>query len=277
MDKLKHAYDICEAIIKENSKTFYKAFSFLPAKQKRAVWAIYAFCRTVDDIVDEGEQPLEGLQQFEHDFNTFLSGQLPNDNVMWVALQDVFQSYDMNEQAFHDMIKGQSFDLVKKEYETLNEVLDYSYHVASTVGLMLLPVLAPGKFDRLRESAIKLGLAMQLTNILRDIGEDLERGRVYIPKDVSLQYRYSEGDLHSRVVNAPFVHVWEHLANIAEELYAQSFEDLGEYPLYSRTPVKGAGILYRSILDEIRKNHYNVFSNRNFVSSATKAKLLAQM
>lgn len=111
---LDKAYNQCEEIIKENSKTFYKAFSMLPSKQRKAVWAVYAFCRQVDDIVDEGCNPEIELQQFESEFARFKNGELLNESAMWVALRNVFEQYEMNVQAFDDMITGQRMDLVKK-------------------------------------------------------------------------------------------------------------------------------------------------------------------
>ncbi len=123
----------------------------LPSKQRKAVWAVYAFCRQVDDIVDEGCNPEIELQQFESEFARFKNGELLNESAMWVALRNVFEQYEMNVQAFDDMITGQRMDLVKKEYDTLDEVKTYSYHVASTVGLMLLPILAPTTHKELEE------------------------------------------------------------------------------------------------------------------------------
>ncbi len=213
---LDKAYNQCEEIIKENSKTFYKAFSILPSKQRKAVWAVYAFCRQVDDIVDEGSNPEVELQQFEAEFARFKNGELLNESAMWVVLRNVFEQYEMNVQAFDDMISGQRMDLVKKEYDTLDEVKTYSSHVASTVGLMLLPILAPTTHKELEKEAIALGIAMQLTNILRDVGEDLERGRIYLPKALMDSYGYTRTLLENRWVTSEFIEMWEHLAKEAE-------------------------------------------------------------
>ncbi|MDX5476693.1 MAG: phytoene/squalene synthase family protein, partial [Bacillaceae bacterium] len=209
------AYQHCESIIKEHSKTFYKAFMLLPQEKKNAVWAVYAFCRKVDDIVDEGLNPQVELAYFKDQFDLFLTGFLPAENPMWLALRDVFQKYEMDEKAFWDMIKGQEMDLSKKTYYSEEEVLFYSYHVASTVGLMLLPILAPDNKEKLREGAIALGKAMQLTNILRDIGEDLERERIYIPINLLRSVGYSEELLKHRIVNSSFIQAWESLAQLA--------------------------------------------------------------
>ncbi|PFA66438.1 phytoene synthase [Bacillus sp. AFS015802] len=275
MNRILEAYDHCENIIKLHSKTFYRAFSLLPKDQKKAVWAVYAFCRRVDDIVDEGTSPSEELRQFEMEFESFLNGYYRQDEPIWVALDDVFNRFNMDVQAFRDMIKGQRMDLREMNYVKMADVLDYSYHVASTVGLMLLPILAPGKEQQLREDGIYLGYAMQLTNILRDIGEDLERGRLYIPQDLLVKYEYTVTDLMDHRVNEAFQSIWEEMAELAEEYYEKAFRTMNLYPVYSRTPVKGAALLYRAILGEVRNNHYNVFSKKHFVSKDAKEKIIS--
>ncbi|MGM0753422.1 MAG: phytoene/squalene synthase family protein [Bacillota bacterium] len=275
MNKILEAYDHCEIIIKLHSKTFYRAFSLLPKDQKKAVWAVYAFCRKVDDIVDEGICPSEELLQFEREFESFLRGYYNEEEPMWIALNDVFKHFNMDIGAFRDMIKGQRMDLNERVYVTMDDVLDYSYHVASTVGLMLLPILAPGKEHQLREDGIYLGYAMQLTNILRDIGEDLERGRLYIPQDLLVKYEYTVTELMDYRNNDAFRSIWEEMARVAEDYYDKAFRTMNLYPVYSRTPVKGAALLYRAILSEVRKNHYNVFSKKHFVSKDVKEKIIS--
>ncbi|PPA72363.1 phytoene/squalene synthase family protein [Jeotgalibacillus proteolyticus] len=274
MNKLK-AYEECETIIKLHSKTFHRAFSLLPSKQRNAVWAIYAFCRQVDDLVDESDHPREELLNFEKEFQLFLAGDVDKENPRWVALQDVFNEYDMNTSAFLAMIKGQRMDIEDRHYLTLEDVLDYSYHVASTVGLMLLPVLAPKNHHHLTDSAIQLGYAMQLTNILRDIGEDLQRNRVYLPADLMKKHSYTYEQLEKGDNGIEFRALWEEVAQLAEMYYERGLSTIQDYPLYSRPPVKGAAVLYRAILDEVRSNEYNVFTVKNFVPTKRKEKILS--
>ncbi|MTH53307.1 phytoene synthase [Bacillus mangrovi] len=277
MEKLKEAYAQCEELIKIHSKSFYKAFSLLPAEKKKAVWAVYAFCRTVDDIVDEGTDPETELQAFEEEFRLFLKREHSREKFIWLALEDTFSRYDMDEEAFWDMIKGQRMDLHKNRYDTLEEVFEYSYHVASAVGLMLLPILAPRKKALLRNGAIALGLAMQLTNILRDIGEDLDRDRIYLPKEVMDQFGCSFEQLENGVINDSFISVWEYLAFEAEAYYEEALDTIDEYPLHSRTPVKAAAYFYKAILNKVRGNQYRVFGQRNFVTQDEKVSILSQM
>lgn len=277
MYDVKEAYQYCEKVIAHHSKTFYKAFSILPKDERKAVWAVYAFCRTVDDIVDEGENPAAELAGFKSEFEQFLSGMYDLSNPMWVALHDVFGRYEMDEKHFRELIKGQEMDITTNRYETMNQLLNYCYHVASTVGLMLLPILAPRKVAVLKDGAVSLGLAMQITNILRDIGEDLERNRIYLPEEVMEDHGLRTESLWSERVDAPFVEVWEDLAKQAEGFYQEAFQTMNEYPMYSRIPVKSAAYLYREILTVIRSKQHQVFREKHFVEDKTKQQLLVNL
>lgn len=275
--ELNQAYRFCEEIIAANSKSFYKSFSMLPKENRKAVWAIYAFCRTVDDIVDEGADPACQLSLFKQEFNDFLVGDFDRLNPMWLALADVFNHYNMDVDAYKSMIAGQEMDLQPTHYRTVEEVLGYSYHVASSVGLMLLPVLAPGKTEVLKEGAISLGYAMQLTNILRDIDEDMGMGRLYLPSELMEKHNLDIEDLRQKNVTPAFVAVWEDMAKLAEHHYQKAFETVNEYPVSSRIPVKGAGLVYREILATIRKKEYNVFGQKHFVPDHSKQQILAYL
>lgn len=269
------ALKICEETIQTHSKTFYRAFSMLPKKKRQAVWAVYSFCRRADDIVDESPSPKEELTSFQEAFDRFLQGEVDRDDPMWVALEYTFQQFRMDESPFRDLLRGQEMDLEQHRYETLDELLIYSYHVASTVGLMLLPIIAPRKKEQLKEAAISLGIGMQLTNILRDIGEDkAERNRIYLPKQVMDQFGYTEQELQEGIVNQAFQHVWEYIAFEAEAYYEEFFDHLHEFPLYSRIPVKAAAHFYKAILDKTRENEYRVFTKRSYISTQEKALIL---
>ncbi|WP_173916650.1 phytoene/squalene synthase family protein [Halobacillus sp. Marseille-Q1614] len=277
MSELNAAYQYCRDVIYKHSKTFSKAFSMLPKDQKRAVWAIYTFCRQVDDIVDEGENPKEELTQFTLQFDQFVQGKLQSRHPAWTALADVFEKFPMDPTPFYEQIEGQWMDLEPRTIRTKEDLLSYCYHVASTVGLMLLPVIAPGREKELRQGAVDLGYAMQITNILRDIGEDLDRERVYLPKDLLENHQYSCEDLRAGIINSSFINLWEELAEEAEYYYKRGIATLPMYPSYSRTPVKGAAYLYRAILPSVRDNNYEVFRRRNYVSDQQKKQIIADM
>lgn len=277
MPNINEAYKYCEKIIANNSRTFYNAFSLLPEKDRNAVWAVYSFCRTVDDIVDEGMNPQKELKKFQLEFEQFLIGRYDENNLMWVALHDVFNKYTMDVEAFRGLLKGQGMDLVKNRYETAGELIHYCYYVASTVGLILLPILAPNEKIRLRDGAISLGIAMQLTNILRDVGEDLKRNRIYIPQEMMRYYSVSEEQLFIGKVNNNFIQLWEDIASEAEKHYKKTIETLHLYPTESRLPVKGALYLYHEILSTIRTNNYSVFNQKHYVSDEWKRVILSNI
>ena len=272
--ELKEAYKQCEAVIKEHSKTFYKAFSLLPKNEREAVYSIYAFCRTVDDIVDEGLYPEQELMVFEQDFERYIVQQEKTTHHMWYSLQDVFMRYEMDVEPFREMIQGQKMDLNHHHFQSIEDVLSYGYYVASTVGLMLLPVIAPHTKEQLRNDAIALGQALQITNILRDIDEDYKRQRIYLPREVMNRYGYTEEMLEQGIVNEAFISLWEELASVAETLYAQALQSINLYPLKSRIPVKGALYLYKEILQQIKENQYGVFERKHYVSYARKREIM---
>ena len=277
MYNVNEAYKNCEKVIANHSKSFYRVFSLLPKSERNAVWAVYTFCRRLDDLIDEGNDPEAKLAQFTLEFQSFLEGKYDSKNFIWVALHDVFRRFDMDKQAFHDLMKGQKMDLTINRYETVDQLLNYCYHVASTVGLILLPILAPKDTALLAEGAVALGIAMQLTNILRDVGEDLERNRIYLPREVMKKYKLTEDSLMSNRVELPFINVVEHLAALAEKLYEQAFQTMDKYPINSRLSVKAAAYLYREIIPTIRLKNYNVFIQKHFVTDEKKQYILANM
>ncbi|MDE5412081.1 phytoene/squalene synthase family protein [Alkalihalobacterium chitinilyticum] len=276
MKQIEKAYESCRVVIERHSKSFAKAFNVLPSEKRKAVWAVYAFCRRVDDIVDNGGT-LEELHAFKTEFELFLGGSFSVNDDMWVALNDVFQRYSMEAEPFFDMIRGQEMDFEVHHYPSLEQLEQYSYYVASSVGLMLLPILAPSNNLHLKSGAISLGLAMQLTNILRDVGEDLERGRVYIPADLMEKHNYTREELIKGEINDNFIGLWEDIATRAEQLYDIALPTIENYPMDARFPVKAALHFYRHILNSVRKNKYNCFTTRAYVSDGDKRQLLQQI
>ncbi|WP_252311750.1 phytoene/squalene synthase family protein [Sinobaca sp. H24] len=274
MIPLEKAYSDCHQIILKNSKTFAKAFDLLPEKKRRAVWAVYAFCRTADDIVDEGTNKEKEWKNFRDELIQFFEGNWDRSSSLWTALNDVFTQFPMERYPFLDMLEGQHWDLVKTRYKTLEEVETYGYYVAGTVGLMLLPILSPQGFDHLKQGAVSLGTAMQLTNILRDIGEDLYLNRIYFPEDIMKKHHYSPEQLKNKEKTSSFIQAWEEVAVRAEDLYKEGLISIEEYPEDARFPVKASAYMYWAILHAARKNEYNVFQQRMVVSNDDKKNIL---
>lgn len=272
--KLVEAYKACEAVVKEHSSSFYRAFSILPEAKRNAVWAVYAFCRTVDDIVDEHPKAAESmLVFFEQSFTRFLEGNC-NNHPHWIALADVFRRYPMDPAPFWDMIRGQRQDLVKYRYETVAELETYCYLVAGTVGLMLLPILTDHASSEMKDKAVKLGIAMQITNILRDVAEDYDRGRVYLPQDLMRRYRYQDSDIKLGTSAAGWSPLFRHLSDWAERSYQEGLSAHVLYPRDSRASLSAAGYIYREILVEAQRRCGDVFAARIRVSGMKKMSIL---
>lgn len=262
---LKEDYKYCRDVIKENSKSFYAAFSVLPKEKRNAVYAIYAFCRFADDSIDVFGS-LEKLLKLEADLDQFAAGNTP-ETPMFKALRDTFDKFDLDSKPFYDMIEGQKMDYTFTQPENMVGFKEYCYHVAGTVGLMLLPVIATENKNQLKDVAIQLGEAMQITNILRDVGEDYRANRIYLPQDLLSEYPKASEAIETNIVNADFIKVWEGLAKIAEENYAYFFEVIHLFDKDSQKAVANSALFYSEILNVVRKADYNCLTERQYVSS----------
>ncbi|WP_195270091.1 phytoene/squalene synthase family protein [Eubacterium sp. 1001713B170207_170306_E7] len=270
---LEQDYAFCEDVIRENSKSFYRAFSALPRQKALSIFAVYAFCRRADDLADV-QRDSRGLEAFQETFQSFKAGATP-DEPMWRALRHTVDHYNMSYGPFDDMLTGQRMDLSFEQPATQSALEDYCYYVAGSVGLMILPVLS--RHHRLLEqNAVDLGKAMQLTNILRDVGEDLENNRIYIPREIQKLYGYSDKELRERAVSHTFKQLWEYEARRSEFLYKKALMGLPLFDADSRLPVLLAAVLYRQILATVRDNRYDCFNKRAVVPKARQLLLYRQ-
>ena len=272
-------YFLTEQIIKKNSASFYAAFSKISDKhRRRGVFSVYAYCRYVDDLIDE-KNDLDQLLAYKSKLDDFVKG-YPVGGFRWRTLKDTatrFYPVDYDYQAYYEMIEGQEFDAHPVRMETINQLLQYCDLVAGSVGKMLLPILAPKATVDLKPFAIALGRAFQLTNILRDIGEDYRRDRVYLPKSLMNAHHYSLSDLKQSLVNESFIAMWEELASLAERYYQQALPMLVHFPEDTRWPLKGALLVYRAILEVIRHQQYTVMKKKHFVPDDQKMAILKQL
>jgi phytoene synthase len=175
------------------------------------------------------------------------------------------------------MIEGQEFDAHPVRMQTIDQLLRYCDLVAGSVGKMLLPILAPNARMDLTPFAIALGRAFQLTNILRDIGEDYRRDRVYLPSSLMKTHQYTLSDLQQGTINPSLIAMWEELANLAEGYYQQALPMLTHFPEDTRWPLKGALLVYRAILAVIRGQQYTVMKEKHFVPDDEKLAILKQL
>lgn len=283
---LRNAYSHCRAITRFYAKTFYMATRFLPNEKQRSIFAIYGLCRYIDNLVDEATDLVdlnsintleiaEKLQHFEHKLTSIYRGHKTDDPIL-KAFFDTATKYDIALELPLMLIEGVRMDLTKSRYADFEELYDYSYKVASVVGLMTSQV-----FDyedkKALEYAVDLGIAMQLTNILRDIGEDLERDRIYLPKEDLDRFDISEEELFAKERSEKFVEMMKFQIQRAREYYERA--DLGITMLSedSRLPVYLARYNYGRILDKIEENEYEVFSERAHLNGFEKFTILPKI
>jgi len=272
--KLEQGYAHADATTRQNSKSFFLASGLLPAQKRRAVRVLYAFCRVTDDIVDEGEADASGRML---DWRArVLAPQPPADDPLLAAWHDVRTRYGIPAAYVKHLIDGIAMDMTQTRYETFHELARYCYGVASTVGLQSMHII--GYRDRSAiPYAIKLGVALQLTNILRDIGEDLQRGRIYLPREDLRRFRYSESDLEQGIIDDRFRALMTFQISRARALYAEAWAGIRLLAPDGRMAIAAAADLYRAILREIERNGYDVFNRRARLSAAQKLARLPRL
>jgi phytoene synthase len=277
------SYELCRQITAKYSKTFYLGTLLMPLKKRQAIWAIYVWCRRTDELVDGPQAKfttLETLDLWEENLEDIFAGIAASD--VDVALVDTLEQYPMDIQPFRDMIAGQRMDLCRNRYQTFEDLYLYCYRVAGTVGLMTSPVLglgpqccsAPWKKEitqnEPQEEAIALGIANQLANILRDIGEDVQRGRIYLPLEDLERFNYTEKDLLSGVIDERWSNLMDFQIKRARDYYKAAEKGIQALNQDARWPVWASLMLYQGILDVIEKNHYDVFTKRAYVPDLNK-------
>ncbi len=285
ISQLNQAYEICRKETQKWAKTFYLGTLLLPQEKRRAIWAIYVWCRRTDEIMDSVEASTksqdelsDNLDEWEENTKNVFKGNIKSE--LDSVLLDTIERYPQSIQPYLDMIDGQRMDLNKFRYKDFDELKLYCYRVAGTVGLMTQNVMgidsaytsAPwSAMPDPSEAAVALGIANQLTNILRDVGEDRHRGRIYLPQADIEKFNYSEEDLLKGIINKQ----WKELMNFqltrAREWFQKSEDGIKWLSSDARWPVWTSLRLYRGILDSIEKLDYDVFNNRAFVKNSVKA------
>ena len=272
---LKAAYDHCRRVTRTEAKNFYYAFRTLPAKKRRAIYAAYAFCRLCDDIAD-GDLPLDEKSRLLEETRGRLSSDTNADrHPVFRALRDTIDSFDIPVRYFHEVIQGVEMDLTRTRYGTFEELRVYCYRVASAVGLVCIEIFGYTD-ERAKEYAVDLGLAMQLTNILRDVREDACRGRIYVPLDELEEFGYAEQDLEQGVMNEPFRQLMRYQAARAREHFERGRRILPLLSADSRACLALLHGVYSAILDRIEASGFDVYSRRAGLTTREKLFLLAR-
>lgn len=270
-ETLARAYDYCESITAVHSRSFYLASALLPPDKRRAARALYAFCRITDDIVDRGETNCEEqlLQWRRH----VLTNTPPRYDLVALAWTDARLRHTVPVRYAEQLIEGVMSDLRQSRYETFEELAAYCYGVASTVGLMSMHIIGHAGQEAI-PYAIKLGVALQLTNILRDVGEDWRMGRLYLPLADLADFGLYEADIAAGTVTKAWRAFMRYQIERNRLLYAEAMPGIQMLDANGRFAIAAAAELYQGILVDIEAHDYDVFRRRAFVGKWGKLRLL---
>ena len=278
------AFEACRRETAEWAKTFYIGTLLLPYEKRRAIWAIYVWCRRTDELMDSPEaqarsqdELADRLNRWELKTRDLFKGHVQDD--LDAVMVDTLERFPQSIQPYLDMIEGQRMDLTWTRYPRFEDLKLYCYRVAGTVGLMTQGVMgldqayssAPWS-DRpdTSDAAVALGIANQLTNILRDVGEDRGRGRIYLPLEDLEYFGYSEDDLMAGRLNQAWKDLMAFQLRRAREWFDRSEAGVRWLSRDARWPVWTSLRLYRGILDVIERHDYDVFNKRAYVGKLNK-------
>jgi len=260
------------SLTRKSRSNFYFAFLTLPRERREALYAVYAFCRTVDDVADLGSDPAAqraGLARWRTDVaRCFTLGATPEHPIAR-QLQAAVRAFPIPRPALEAIVDGCEMDLARVRYETFEELEPYCYRVASAVGLCCIEIFGYTQ-PAAREYAVHLGKALQLTNIMRDVGADARVGRVYLPQRELKDFGVTEDDLVNARHGDAFVRLMQHQAARARRFYAAAAAAYPEVDARSLVPAEIMGRIYRALLEEIEARRFTVFGERVTVPARRK-------
>lgn len=272
-----HAY--CEQKTRASGSNFYYSFLFLPRRRRQAMYAVYTFCHEVDDTVDHpppGTNPTEQLTHWRHEITAAYQGH-PRYPVT-ISLADHVSHLEIPEDYLQELVNGMEMDLTTNRYNTFDDLYPYCYRVAGVVGLICLKVFGT-QSPAAKEYAVNLGLAFQLTNILRDVGADAERDRIYLPLEDLKTFACTEADVLAHVYSPAFVELMTFQTRRAQGYYQTAQNIYNMLPKRDRRSLLAAEIMktvYSRILDRIQERRYQVFGSRISLSPAYRLALAAK-
>src|SRR5215472_3177059 len=269
MKEIEKSYDYCRRVARRRARNFYYAFVLLSAQQRKAMCAIYAFMRYCDDLSDEPGASHAAIDRWRAELEDALEGRFSK-HPLWPAFHHTVRRFGIPSEYFREMIEGVTSDLEPRRFETFDELYRYCYQVASVVGLTTIHIFG---FDT--PSALplaeKCGVAFQLTNILRDIREDSERDRVYLPAEDLRRFGVSEDDLRSGKRDDSFLRLMRFQAGRARAYYDESRPLLDLIHPRSRSSLQALISIYSRLLERIERSNYDVFSRRVRLSPLEKS------
>ena len=273
-DQLAQAYAHCTELTRLHSQSFYVATQLMPRVKRQATRALYAFCRVTDEIVDNATGDAAAtLDQWRQ---AALSGQPAEHDQVLLAWTTTRAQYNIPLSYAEQLIDGCAQDLTKNRYANFDELAAYCYRVASTVGLMSMHIIGFEGDEAIRY-AIKLGVALQLTNILRDIDEDWQRGRLYLPQDELEAFALSEDDIATGRYDDRWRNFMRFQIQRARRIYDEAWPGIALLDADGRFATAAAATFYQEILHDIEQHDYNVFGRRAFVPKWQKIRQLPQL
>lgn len=268
------AFSHCDALTRRHSRTFYLASALLPEEKRRAVRALYAFCRVTDDIVDQPGVAAQQRQQALDEWHAVLHApNVADDAPVVAAWRQTAVEYHIPAAYSEQLINGCARDLTQTRYETFADLASYAYGVASTVGLMAMHIIGFTSEDAL-PYAVRLGVALQVTNILRDVGTDWQNGRMYLPQRELAEFGLGESDIDRGKVDERWRAFMAFQIDRNRRLYDEAMPGIGLLDPDGRFAIGAAANLYRAILDDIERHDCDVFNRRAHVSTLGKLRRL---
>lgn len=263
--------DSAKNISKKSKSSFYYAFNLLPEEKREAMNTVYAFCRKTDDIVDENfdstDLKYEKLRKWRIEFEKSFSGH--SDYVLLNKLGTTISKFNIPLDPFFELIKGMEMDLQKDRYKSFDDLQLYCYRVASTVGLICIEIFGY-KHTSTKQFAVDLGIALQLTNILRDISKDAKNGRIYLPQDDLNKFNYSESDLFSLNYNTNFRELMIYETSRAKMYFDSATSHLNLEDKRTMFAARAMQHIYYKILEKIIDKNYDVYNNEIKVNKIEK-------
>lgn len=264
--------DQSKQITKESNSSFYYAFSLLAKPKRDAMNTVYAFCRKTDDIVDEGDDPEEVKYERLRKWRIELEKALyhKSDSHFFNKLTSIIKQFNIPIDPFFELIAGMEMDLQNKRYRNFEDLVQYCYRVASTVGLMCIEIFGY-KNKSAKDYAVNLGLAMQLTNILRDVKKDSEKGRIYLPQNDLVKFQYSEQDLFEKKYDPNFISLMRFESDRAKDFFAKANQSLDFEDKPSLFPARAMQHIYQRLLTKLEAEKFDVFNKKIKVGTFEKA------
>lgn len=261
-------------LVKQSRSSFYYAFLFLPRPKREAIYAVYALCRSVDDIADEPGEVTEKagrLKAWREEIDRCYAGQ-PTQPIT-IQLRDCLNRYPIPKSYFEELLAGVEMDLTISRYATFADLYTYCYRVASVVGLICIEIFGYSREPAAKEYAVNLGLALQLTNILRDVKTDGRRGRIYLPQEDLQRFGYAEADLLGGRYTPAFFPLMRFEADRAREHFRRAAGSLAPDDRKNMVAAQIMGRIYRETLEAIARQNYRVFDGRIALSTPRKIQL----